>query len=146
MSQINYSNSDNDDDEESNITLFFNEKENNNNENVIVDFGIGINIDIDNILKEFENIELNNSDKIFSEGENYKMNFTTKELLIICDYYGLLKKFKINTKTPKDILIMFIVEFENDNNNFNIVNERKKLWYFIETLKNNKFMKKYVIW
>ena len=71
----------------------------------------------------------------------YSMNYNVKQLLIICDFYGLKnlkKKNKLN-------IIDSIVNFEEKNENIDIVNKRKHLWYYIEELKRDKFMKKYIL-
>jgi hypothetical protein len=85
-----------------------------------------------------------NSDTIFSKIMDYKNNYTVKELLIICDYYGLMKEVRLN-KFKKDELINFLLDFEENTNNSSIVYKRKLLWYFVHELKNDKFMKKYII-
>ena len=76
---------------------------------------------------------------------NYKENFTVKTLLIICEYYGFLNKVK-NKKNTKDVIIETLVSFELDSNNSNIVNKRLNLWFLMNELKNDIFMKKFVIW
>jgi hypothetical protein len=47
---------------------------------------------------------------------NYNENFTVKELLLICDYYGFAKELK-NNKCNKDQIIEILVSFESDLNN-----------------------------
>ena len=63
----------------------------------------------------------------------------------ICDYYGLLREVK-NNKLKKQEMIVLIVDFEEDIENVLVVYKRKQLWYFINELKNDKFMKKYILW
>ena len=75
----------------------------------------------------------------------YKTNYNVKELLIICEYYGMSKELKMN-KCNKDEIVFFLVDFENDQLNSNIVTKRRELWRCITMLKNDKFMKKYVLW
>jgi len=101
-------------------------------------------IDINELLDDLQNekIEINN-DLIMSHIIHYNENFTTKELLLICDYYGITKTIK--TKNKSDI-IHFIVEFECNPNNNDIVSKRQNLWFYINELRNDKFMKKYVLW
>jgi hypothetical protein len=75
----------------------------------------------------------------------YKINYNVKDLLLICEYYGIAKELKIQ-KFCKEMIIYFLVDFENDPLNNTIVLKRKELWHCINLLKNDKFMKKYIIW
>jgi hypothetical protein len=76
---------------------------------------------------------------------HYHENFTIKELLVICDYYGLAKELKVN-KCKKDIIVQVLVDFETNYENTEIVSKRKNLWFYINELKNDKFMKKFLLW
>lgn len=82
---------------------------------------------------------------IVTEHEHYTINFTIKQLLLICDYYGLSKTLKTNKKN-KEYIINVLVCFEKDYNNQEIVFKRRNMWYFMAELNNDKFMKKYIIW
>ena len=95
-------------------------------------------------MAEIDNSELND-DLVFPKMVNYNENFTVKELLIICDYYGFAKELK-NSKCNKEQIIEILVSFESDPINDDIVNKRQTLWFYIGQLKNDKFMKKYVLW
>lgn len=97
------------------------------------------------LLKEFENINVKSEDDVFVEIKNYDLNYTLKQLLFICDYYNISKGVKLNKMKKQDIIEQIII-FENDISNFNIVTKRKQLWYFMDELKSDKFMKKYIIW
>ena len=44
---------------------------------------------------------------------DYQMNYTVKQLIVICDYYGILKQIKCN-KCNKDEIIHILIDFEND--------------------------------
>ena len=76
---------------------------------------------------------------------DYDTNYSVKQLLLICDYYGLLKEVKMN-KFKKQELIFFLLDFEENMENSLIVYKRKQLWYFMSELKNDKFFKKYILW
>ncbi len=76
---------------------------------------------------------------------DYAENYTVKELLLICEYYGFAKEIKAN-KLGKDLLIQCLVDYEMDSLNAVIVEKRRNMWFFINELKNDKFMKKYVLW
>ena len=111
---------------------------------------------------EMNNIELLNSEYIFEEKEkekekeeedyscytklvHYDINYTVKQLLQICEYYGISKDLRISKCNKSDILNTLII-YENNIENQERVNKRKTLWYYINELKNDKFMKKYVLW
>ena len=55
------------------------------------------------------------------------------------------KELKIH-KCCKDIIIQFLVDFESIPLNNTIVLRRQEMWRCINILKNDKFMKKYVLW
>jgi len=123
-----------------------------NQENI--SFFIDDNIEqIDNY--EMNNIELLNTEYIFKEKEedylcytrlvHYDINYTVKQLLQICEYYGISKDLRISKCNKSDILNTLII-YENNIENQERVNKRKKLWHYINELKNDKFMKKYVLW
>ena len=76
---------------------------------------------------------------------DFEMNYNVKQLLTICDYYGLLKEVKTN-KLKKQEIISVLLDFEENIENSLIVYKRKQLWYFMSELKNDKFMKKYILW
>ena len=101
-------------------------------------------IDINSFLQEFENTEVYN-DLLFPQTINYIENYTVKELLLICEYYGFAKDLK-NKKYNKNAIANFLVEFEINPSNNDIVFKRKNMWVNINELKNDKFMKKYVLW
>ena len=104
-------------------------------------------LDIDLILQGIYQEELYNkapSSEITSYIENYIDNYTVKELLVICDYYGFAKNLKVN-KSNKQEIAHLLVEFETNPINNYIVCKRKNMWFYVNELKNDKFMKKYVL-
>jgi hypothetical protein len=101
-------------------------------------------INIEEFISEMENNEFND-DLTVPKMINYHENFTVKELLLICDYYGFAKELKTN-KYNKDQIIEILVSFESDLNNSDIVFKRQNMWFFINELKNDKFMKKFLLW
>jgi hypothetical protein len=103
------------------------------------------NLNIDEFMNELENIELENNDLLVPNMVNYHENYTVKELLLICEYYGFAKELK-NYKFNKDQIIEFLVAFESDQNNSDIVFKRQNMWFYINELKNDKFMKKFLLW
>ena len=111
----------------------------NYSENSATDF------DINELLLQIEEQQLYNNEMALPQIINYNENFTVKELLVICEYYGFLKEIKTN-KCNKDQIIEILVNFENDPINNEIVFKRQNLWFYINELKNDKFMKKYILW
>uniref|UniRef100_A0A6C0IHG2 Uncharacterized protein n=1 Tax=viral metagenome TaxID=1070528 RepID=A0A6C0IHG2_9ZZZZ len=129
-----------------NINFFLNEDSNNdlNDNNNVNDS------DLTDILNEINSdkscyFEQQNTDNLFHEVVNYNINYTVKQLLLICDYYNILKEVKM-TKCNKEEIINTIVLFESESHNYNIVCIRKKLWFYINELKKDKFMKKFILW
>ena len=104
---------------------------------------------LDEINNEFDfTHQMNNlsNEEIFEAmSYEYKINYTVKELLLICDYYGIAKEMKSN-KYNKEEIINVLVQFENNPINNDIFLRRQSMWYYIDKLKNDKFMKKYVLW
>jgi 3-methyladenine DNA glycosylase AlkC len=114
-----------------------------------------INVDIASFLQEFEKIaqlqQKKNSNQVMNESElyaeisNYDMNFSVKQLALICEYYELNKALKLN-KLKKYELIENIMIYENNPKNIVEVYKRKQLWNYLDELKSDKFFKKFVIW
>lgn len=102
------------------------------------------NFDIDKFMAEIANIDLNDELTI-PQMINYNENYNVKELLLICEYYGFAKELK-NNKYNKEQIISFLVSFESDVNNSDIVFKRQNMWFYINELKNDKFMKKFILW
>jgi hypothetical protein len=124
-----------------NINFFLNDDDDSNDE-------LNNNISLNDILKEInadEGSYLQNTDNLFHEVVNYNINYTVKQLLQICDYYNILKEVKM-TKCNKEEIINTIVLFESNPDNYNISCRRKKCWFYINELKNDRFMKKFILW
>jgi hypothetical protein len=83
--------------------------------------------------------------EMMAQSIHYSDNYTVKELLLICEYYGFAKDLKTNKYTKEEI-VDYLVCFEFDNQNTNIVNRRKTMWHYIDELRRDKFMKKFVLW
>tara|TARA_X000001036_G_scaffold287745_1_gene267359 strand:- start:3507 stop:3821 length:315 start_codon:yes stop_codon:yes gene_type:complete len=71
---------------------------------------------------------------------NYSLNYTLPMLQHICNFYEL----PYNRIKKKD-LISSLVVFESLIENMEVVEERKRLWYYMEQLKQNKYLSKYII-
>jgi hypothetical protein len=140
-----------------NIVINIDVDENHNNENIDNFNNKDHENELETILNEINNfsysvIENNNNGNswysnsvLIAKSIDYDTNYNVKQLLTICDYYGLLKEVKLN-KFKKPELIIFLLDFEENMENSFIVYKRKQLWHFVEELKNDKFMKKYILW
>ena len=85
-------------------------------------------------------LDIENIDAITAIEVDYTLNFTLKQLKIICEYYKI--KFK---KLNKEKIIQEIINFESNIDNQEITHKRKLLWYYLEELKNDKFTKRFII-
>jgi hypothetical protein len=110
------------------------------------DIDLDLNVDLNTTIMndDINDNTIINMDIMYPEIVNYKINFTVKQLMQICEYYGISKNMK-SAKANKDEIINNIVLFENNPENYSIVIKRKLMWYYIEELKSDKFMKKFVL-
>lgn len=106
---------------------------------------INIEMIFDESSKEFDNDESNNvldNDLEYPHFLNYQLNYNIKQLTCICEYYGIkIKKHGIR----KEDIIHQIVLFEINIDNFEKVSKRLNMWFYIEELKKDAFMKKYIL-
>ena len=70
----------------------------------------------------------------------YEDNYTVKELHHIANYYDISKR-----KKKKAELIDDIIAFELDNENNEIVERRKRLWFYLNEIKNDNYLSKFII-
>ena len=119
-----------------NITFFLDENTDITNNN-------DIDLYLNNTIEEIEDIEICDELKL-PQLINYDENFTIKELMLICEYYGFAKELK-SKKYNKEEIIHFLVEYEFNPLNNEIVSRRKCIWFYMSELKNDKFMKKYIL-
>jgi len=128
----------------------------NENENEYFDESAN-NFNINDFMTEFDEIQLNDdaSDVNANDLElidmyacvtDYDENYTLKQLMLICEYYDLLKEVRAAKASKKLDVIGAIVMFENNPENGALVYRRKQLWHYINELKSDKFMKKFVFW
>ena len=71
---------------------------------------------------------------------DYNENYTKKQLDLIADYYSISKR-----KKRKAELIEEIVIFEKELTNYDIVQRRKTLWFYMEEINNDSFLSKFLI-
>jgi len=106
---------------------------------------LGNNICFDTVNNDIENnIEINAQ---CASTLNYNLNYSVKELQRILDYYEINgNKLNKKNKLNKGNMIELLIEFESEPNNREIKNKRKRLFDNINELKNNKYMKKFIMW
>jgi hypothetical protein len=74
----------------------------------------------------------------------YEEEYTVKDLLKICAYYGIDKNIR-TSKCKKPDIISTIVYFESQPENFELVQKRNRMWAYITELMNDPKMKKYIL-
>ena len=97
----------------------------------------------DDLLREVDLLEMTsipNMDDYMANEINYATNYTRKELERIADYYEISKR-----KKRKDDIIQDIVIFEQDPENIELVFRRKKLWSYMAEIKDDKYLRKFLI-
>ncbi|NBR16095.1 MAG: hypothetical protein EBU01_16185 [Crocinitomicaceae bacterium] len=105
---------------------------------------------LNEMMKEFESMDMDldshlksssTQDELYAQMANYDMNYNAKQLIVICEYYGLGKM----VKWKKADIISSIVSFENNPEHYEVVERRIKLWKYMEELKQDAFMKKFIV-
>ena len=84
-------------------------------------------------LYDSENNE-NNENTTMAIQIEYELNYTVKQLKYISEYYNIDTR-----KLKKSEIIDNIILFEMEDENQTIIYTRKRLWYFVEELKNDHF-------
>jgi hypothetical protein len=79
-------------------------------------------------------------DDYIAQEVEYDSNYTKKELEKVAEYYEISKR-----KKKKQELIEDIVIFEKAPENIEVVYTRKKLWSYMEEIKADKYLSKYLI-
>ena len=93
------------------------------------------------IIYDYNYFNINYPEEDEDEDVNYSKN-TKPELMRICEYYKIeCSKMKLK----KDQIIQLINTFENNVNNEATVSYRKELWYYIDILRNDEILKKYIV-
>jgi len=110
-----------------------------NNDN---DFKDGNEITVNSLMMDFDELSL--IDDHNAELMNfYNDNYNVKDLLKVCEYYGIIKEAQ---KCKKLGLIYNILLFENNDMNYEVVLKRKQLWHYMNELKQDKFMRRHILW
>jgi hypothetical protein len=127
------------------ISIFINDSESNTDKLSTTD--------LTELWKELEDVELKNTIETISNEDNnmiahffnYYINYTIKQLLLISEYYGITKHHKLS-KSKKEEIIYHILFFESKPENIDIISSRQNMWFYMNELKKDKFMKKFVLW
>jgi hypothetical protein len=146
-----------------NITFFLEEKKTNQeyDESEIQKMLNELEDDLDDVLEDELDVFIPNDNNDYNNDHNfmyfndknfygndelyYNQEYTVKELLKICNYYGIEKDIK-TSKCKKQDIISTLIYFENSPENFEIVKKRNKMWAYIREITDDPKMKKYVIW
>jgi 7,8-dihydro-6-hydroxymethylpterin-pyrophosphokinase len=129
-----------------NISFFFDEKyDNNDNDEEIKKMMEEFTILTDPDVEETDLFLYTNQLDYLNNELLYETEYTVKDLLKICNYYGIDKDVKISKCKKRDI-IDTIVYFESSVENFDIVQKRIMMWKYINVLLNDPKMKKFIIW
>ena len=126
---------------ENNLTYNINEKINKIND--IVDYDElleEVNDKYNDIVEDEDDNGDYSADVYMATCLDYDNNFTKKELEKIADYYKISKRKKRKSELIEEIAL-FEMSFENDF----IVNRRKLLWFYMDEIKNDEFLHKYII-
>ena len=92
------------------------------------------------IVKDQKSVNGMPSDTSFALELEYSTNYTVKSLGQILDYYDVSKR-----KMRKDEIVQMLIMFEEDPINMEIVKKRKRMWSYVEELKEDTYFSKYII-
>ena len=118
-----------------NISFSLQETCSDKNDEIIVSY--------EDLVKEVDLMEMNSiigMDDYIAMEVDYQTNYLKKDLDRIADYYEISKR-----KKRKEQLVEDIVLFEKDPENIEIVFQRKKLWSYVEEIKCDKYLSKFLI-
>ena len=107
---------------------------NENNKNIV---------SYEELVKEVDLMEMTSIigiDDYISMEIDYQTNYLKKDLERIADYYEISKRKKRKEQLAEDIVL-----FEQDPANIEIVFQRKKLWSYVEEIKCDKYLSKFLI-
>ena len=119
------------------LNFFLNEKESNRKIPTYEELLNEVNSKHGTIDTDTDNVSVDND--IIAQEIDYQTNYTKKDLDKIADYYN------INKRKKKIELVEDIVEFENNMINIEIVYKRKRMWSYIDEIKSDKYLSRYLI-
>ena len=124
-----------------------NQNEYNENVNYVVDemMDDAPDLDLNSFLTDFEKMDVPShaepsGDYFLAQMSEYDLNYNLKQVSMIYEYYNIGKISKLK----KADIIQAIVVFEHDAENCEIVMRRQQLWHYLEELKADKFMKRFI--
>lgn len=79
-------------------------------------------------------------DLYFAEVLDYKDNYTKKQLEFIAGYYDIKTRKKRKEELAEEIVI-----FEKAEENADLVQRRKMMWFYIDEISNDSYLSKYLI-
>lgn len=88
---------------------------------------------------DFEDMDFFKMDCATAMSFDYEMNYTMKQLKHIAGYYG------IKNKPRKVDMIQDIVAYETDTVNGDAVARRKRMFYYMDALKNDEYLKSFIM-
>lgn len=88
---------------------------------------------------DFEDIDFFKMDCATAMSFDYEMNYTMKQLKHIAGYYGM------KPKNRKMDVIQDIVVYETNPANCDAMARRKRLFHYMDTLKNDEYFKSYIM-
>jgi hypothetical protein len=91
------------------------------------------------MMGEFEDLDFFKMDCATAMSFDYEMNYTMKQLKHIAGYYGIKNKIR------KMDVILDIVAYETDAANGDAVIRRKRLFRYIDALKNDEYFKSFIM-
>ena len=147
-----------DEDTKENITFFLEDNFNDTEDN---------SFELEKMMHQFQNDDAIN----FSENENanicedikdlsyfikkdfycgndefyYNEEYKLKDLMKICKYYGIASSVKAS-KCKKQDIISTIIYFENSQENYDIVEQRHKMWAYMAELLEDPKMRGFLLW
>jgi len=144
-----------------NITFFLEDSKNN-------DLFLHNNEEINQLMKDFDSMNdgnyMNDNDyinygdyiktlnyfiqkELYCGDDNlyYNEKYKLKDLMKICEYYGIAKNVKAS-KCKKQDIISTIIYFENSIENYDIVLKRHKMWAYMTELLEDPKMKYFLLW
>jgi len=86
--------------------------------------------------------------KDFHCGNNefyYNEEYKLKDLMKICKYYGIASSVKAS-KCKKQDIISTIIYFENSQENYDMVEQRHKMWAYMAELLEDPKMRGFLLW
>ena len=122
-----------------NLSFLLQETKTNNSNITVNDLIEDIN-NMDDVIFSMSNIDDSYLGDFYAQEINYDTNFTKKELEKILDYYEISKRRKKKAQMIEEIIL-----YEKNNENIYTVLQRKKLWGYIKELKEDTYLRQFII-